>query len=99
MSRPVFYRFSTLRRLIILACALLVTDGLFAHPVVGDVGPEGEWVFTGPPATPTGALGTLITLQSGDALLIGKTVREYDPIPALGHWWGRYSETGVSRHW
>jgi len=45
------------------------------------------------------SLGTLINLQSGDALLIGKTVREYDPNTGTRTLMGRYSETRVSQHW
>jgi hypothetical protein len=50
-------------------------------PAAADVGPEGEWVLTGPPASP---VGTLVTLPDGTALLIGPLVQQYNP--STGTW-------------
>ena len=64
-------------RLILFTGAFLFSVGS-AEPVAAEVGPEGEWVFAGPPAVGV-SLGTLITLQNGTALLIGPAVQRFDP--------------------
>ena len=63
--------------------AVLFTAGLF-EPASAVVGPEGEWVSTGPPAAPSVIvnIGTLVTIPGGTALLTGSSVQRY--VPATG---------------
>ena len=66
--------------------ALSFTAGL-AQPTSAVVGAEGEWIATGPPATPSGSiitLGTLVSLPDRTALLVGASVQRY--LLSTGDW-------------
>src|SRR5262245_57561545 len=71
---------------------LFSISALTVAPALAAVGPEGEWLPTGPPATPAGTFGTLLTLQDGTARLIGKPVQRY--VPDTGAWQPAGSLTG-----
>src|SRR5262249_30377410 len=79
------YRWTTLFCSIVIVALISLSAGL-AQPTSADVGPEGDWVPTGPPATPANilTLGTLVTLPNGTPLLIGTLVQRY--VLATGEW-------------
>src|SRR5262249_39185804 len=67
--------------------AIVLLSSLGAGPALA-VGPEGEWIGTGPPALPdpsiASSFGTLVALPDGRVLQIGKLVRQYNP--STGAW-------------
>ena len=68
---------------------------LLPAAALADVGPEGEWVATGPPA---GTAGTLVTFPDGTVRLVGPNVQLYHPDTARGRPPGHSLVAEVSSH-